>query len=268
MISKSEYEILKSNVLKLEKEYGYEPEYKYKLIDKSFQFEDFDFFKEELSILVKNYGFQVTFMNENESYYHSIMFGELSKWFKKMYLKNHLYWLKHNFEKQVDLRKLNEIEIKNQCVNKFSGKISLIPSLDSIEKVQLLSKLSDYFYSNVEEIHVVSNKINSYPTGKSFALIQNSFGIAEIHNYQFEKNFIKGWDLMYPFYKKSYINDETTYMHFRNHDNFFYLHYGYQVFGLINIDGVPEYYRKNNDPIPIKDKEFLESFKKEVNWEN
>ncbi|WP_072784269.1 hypothetical protein [Flavobacterium haoranii] len=265
MISKLEYEILKSNVLKLEKEYGYEPEFKYKLIDKSFLFEDFDFFKEELSILVKNYGFQVTFMNENESYYNSIMFGKLSKWFKKMYLKNHLYWLKHNFEKQLDIKTLNELPVKDQVIAKYSADLQNQLNLDSIQKNKFIEITANYYFKNIDDLLYISKKYDELPSTYNLGLVQN-YRTVLIHN--FRENTNKTWNLLFPYIKKSYMKNQITNVIFQDFDFYCYLKNGFQKFNSFKINQIPPSFRKNGNEIPIEDKEFLESFKKEVNWEN
>tara|TARA_R110002012_G_scaffold303710_1_gene505710 strand:+ start:9799 stop:10104 length:306 start_codon:yes stop_codon:yes gene_type:complete len=51
------YELAKSEILKLEETYGHETNLKYFLLDRSFENNDIDFFKPELAILVRNHGF-------------------------------------------------------------------------------------------------------------------------------------------------------------------------------------------------------------------
>lgn len=265
-INKSHYYQIKKAVLKIEKEYGYEPEFKYRLLNKSFDVGDVEFLKKELSVLVEKFGFNVAYMTESETYFIAITTGHLKKWFKKMYLKKHLIWLKNNFDKQLDLRKLNELRTKDQLVNGYSAKISQNLALDSIQKKLSLQLLHEFFYLNISTLYSIAQKRNTYPTGKSFGLVQNNFGVAEFHNYQAKENFDKVWLLFYPYYKKSYLNNEMTYMHFRNHDNFSYLHYGFQEFGLIEIKDIPKEYWKNNAQIPIKDIELMKETKKELKW--
>lgn len=265
-LQKDRYFSIKKAIQKLESEFGYEPEFKYRLINQSFIFNDIDFFKKELTILTETYGFDMTYMSENESYFESISNGNLKEWFKQMFLEKHFIWLKNNFEKQIDLRKLNEIRLKDQLVNNYAAKIVQNCNLDSIQKSQELKQLNKFFLSNVTELYTISLKWSVYPTAKSFALIQNNFGVAEFHNNQSIENFDKFWSMFFPFYKKAYLDNQITYMNFRNHDNFSYLHYGIQEFGLISINDVPTEYRKNNNEIPVKDLEFMKKIKKEFKW--
>ncbi len=265
--SKIEYAILKKNILKLEGQSGgYEPDFKYRLLNSSFTHNDILFFKKELSLLVEKYGFNVAYMSGDEKYYNAIMKGDLSKWFKKMYLKCHTKWLKNNFEKQIDLRKLNELAVKDQLVNSYAANVSEIPGLDSIQKERNMKLLSSYFYKNASTLHHITQKHQNLPTAKSFALVQNGYGIVTIHNLQAKANYDNYWTLFYPYYKKAYLKDQIDYMIFRNYDNLSYLHYGYQVFGLISIKNIPDHYRKSNGEIPIKDPDFAKKIKSEFKW--
>lgn len=265
-VNENEYSKLKNNILKLELLSGYEPEIKYHFLNKSFEHDDILYFKKEMTILVEKFGFNVAYMTGKEKYYNSIMTGDLSKWFKKMFLKYHLKWLENNFEKQLDLRNLNELAMKDQLVNGFAAEISQIPRLDSIQKKETLKILSKYFYKNAVDLYNITQKNNNYPNGKSFALIQNSFGIIEIHNLQAKDNYNNYWELFYQYYKKAYLKEQITYIIFRNYDNFSYLHYGFQVFGLINIKDIPEYFKKNNNEIPVKDPDFMNKIKSQFRW--
>lgn len=265
-LSKERYFEIKAAIEKLEKENGYQPDFKYRLLDKSFVFNDIDFFMQELSILVENYGFNIAYTTGSESYFKAITTGELKEWFKEMYLIRHFKWLVNNFDKQFDLRKLNELRMKDQLINSFAAKITHTVKLDSVQKNLQLKHLNDFYYSNIMDLFHIMQKWSVYPTGKSFALVQNNFGVVEFHNNQVRENFDRFWPLFYPYYKKAYLNDEITYMPFRNHDNFSFLHYGFQEFGLISIKNIPLEHRKDDNEIPIKNLDFMLEIRKELKW--
>lgn len=261
------YQNVKKRILKLEEIYGYEAELKYSLINYSYQNKDIDFFKSELSKLVENYGFQLIYLNGRESYYESITKGELAEWFKKMYLKNHFVWLENNFDKQIDLKKLNDIKTKDQLVNSFAIKIGNELNLDSVQKTKKTDLLNNFFFENISELHQISLKNKSYPTGKTFALVQNNFYVAEMHNLQAKTNIERFWFLFYPHLKKAYLNNEITYTTFKSYDQMSFVHFGNQHFGLVKIDEIPEVFMKENlTEIPIVDLEFYKKIKKEFNW--
>lgn len=265
-LTKAEYYKIKKAIQKIESKNGYEPDYKFRLLSKSYTLGDIDFFKKELTILVEKYGFSIAYLNENESYFNSITNGDLKEWFKEMYLKKHFVWLQNNFDKQIDLKKLNELRTKDQLINSFASKIINTCNLDSIQKKAELKLLNESFYSNINDLYNITQKWSAYPNGKSFAIIQNNFGVVEFHNNQSKANFNKVWQMFYPYYKKAYKNNEITYMTFRNHDNFSYLHHGYQEFGLISIKDIPTEYKKTENEIPIKDINFMNEIKLELGW--
>lgn len=269
MMHESEnYKEIKNRILKLEEIYGYEPELKYSFINYSYQNDDLSFFKKELGTLVEKYGFQLIYLNGRESYYESITSGELAEWFKEMFLKKHFIWLKNNFNKQIDLKKLNDIKTKDQLVNSFAIKIGNELQLDSIQKTRKADLLNNFFFENISELHQITSKNNNYPTGKTFALIQNNFWVAEIHNLQAKPNIERFWTLFYPHFKKAYLNNEITYSTFKSYDQMSYVHFGNQHFGLLKVDEIPDVYMKDNlTEIPIVDLEFYEKIKKEFKWE-
>lgn len=267
LVMYTDYPLAKKRFLKLEDRYGCEPELKYRLISQSYRNNDLDFFKKELSILVEKYGFQLIYLKGTEVYYESITKGDLADWFKEMYLENHFKWMKNNFDKQLDLKKLNDIENKDQLIRRFIGIVNRNLTLDSIQKNKLSKSESEFDFENIADLHQITQKWDVYPTGKSFALIQKSFTIAEIHNLKTKENFDRFWLLFYPFYKKAYLNNEITYIQFKNHDNFSYVHHGYQKFGLLNVDDIPDVYMTEGlKEVPLKDFDFYFKILKEFNW--
>jgi len=261
------YQNVKNKIFELEKIYGYEAELKYSLINYSYQYNDIGFFKTELTKLVKNYGFQLIYLNGRESYYESITKGELAEWFKKMYLKNHFFWLKNNFDKQIDLKKLNDIKEKDQLINKYTRQIWNELELDSTQKAKQNNLISDFYFTNIAELYEITTKNSNYPNSKNFALVQNNLYVAEIHNLQAKSNFKKYWTLFYSYFKKAYLNNEITYAIFKSYDQMSFVHFGNQRFGLLEIDKIPEIYKKENlTEVPIVDLEFYWKIKNEFNW--
>lgn len=261
------YQEVKNRILNLEKSYGYEPELKYSLINYSFRNNDIQFFKKEVKILVEKYGLQLIYLNGEEFYYDAITKGELAEWFKDMYLTSHFVWMKNNFDKQIPLKKLNEIKTKDQLINKYTSQIWNELELDSTQKSIQNKLISDFYYTNISELYVIANSNNKYPSAKSFAIIQNNFYVAEIHNLQAKSNIERFWTLFYPYFKKAYLNNEITYSIFKTYDQMSYVHFGNQHFGLLEIDKIPEIYKKENYiEVPIVDLDFYKKIKKEFNW--
>lgn len=259
-----DYNKVKKKIEFLEKEYGFETGLKKRLIEKSFLNGDIVFFKKQLSILTEKYGFDVSYMNENENYYTSIMVGNLSKWFKKMYLKKHTIWLKHNFEKQIDLRKLNEINTKDKILASLYVKVKSIPDLDSVQQNKVITYFNDSYFQNIIEIYAISKRNNFLPNEKNFAVIQNNYNNAIIHN--FIENLDRTWGLLFPYFKEAYLNNEIDYVVFKNYDFYCYLKHGYTEFNSYTIDQIPQEFRKNNNDIPLKNNEWYEKIKKEFKW--
>jgi hypothetical protein len=137
---------LLQNIEKLEKDYNtYEAQYRFMLLESAYTIGKIDFFKAQLAISVEKYGVQVPYMKEKESYYNAIMTGELSSWFKEMYLEKHLIWLKNNFDKQIDLKKMNGLYERDQILIGFSSSLENRIELDTIQKKKKHELLSEYY---------------------------------------------------------------------------------------------------------------------------
>jgi len=267
MVMYTNYPIAKKRVLKLEEKYGYEPELKHNLIRYSFRNNDLDFFKKELTVLVEKYGFQLIYIKETEPYYTAITEGVLSDWFKEMYLEKHFIWMKNNFDKQLDLKKLNDIRDKDLLIRKYTNLLSRKLEFDSIQNINKVKVMSELDFENIADLYQITQKRKKYPTSKSFALIQRNFTVSEIHNIQAKENFDRFWLLFYPFYKKAYLNNEISYIYFKNYDSYSYVHHGYQEFGLLSVEDFPDTYMSSGlKEIPLKDFDFYFKILKEFNW--
>lgn len=269
LVEKTDYEKLKEAVLTLESDYGYESDLKLKLIAFSFYHKDFEFFKEQLSILVEKYGFNVAYMKGDEVYHDELLKGGLSAWFKQMYIKNHGVWLENNFDKQIDQRKLNEIQVKTRFANSIASHLQDAKALDTVVKEEIELKLGEFHFSNVSELYSICRKYDLYPSGKNFALIQNYYEVGLLQNYERKANIERTWLLFEPYFKKSYLKNDIDYGHFKSYDFFNFAHFGYQKYGLISYDDVPRYLRAKNPDlktVPVENAFFVEKNKREMGW--
>lgn len=261
------YPLAKKRILKLEEKFGYEPELKYRLIGQSYRNNDLDFFKKQLTILVEKYGFQLIYLTENEPYYTAITEGELSGWFKEMYLEKHFIWMKNNFNKQLELKKLNDIRDKAVLIRTHTNLLAKKLEFDSIQNSKKNKVMSDSDFENIADLYQVTHKWEKYPTGKSFALIQKNYIMVEMNNLEAKENFERFWLLFYPFYKKAYLNNEISYIHFKNYDSYSYIHHGYQKFGLLKPEEIQDSYMNSGlKEVPLKDFDFYFKILKEFNW--
>ncbi len=264
---RSDYILVKNRINSLEKKYGYEVFLKKRLLDGSYINHDFSFFKKELSILVKKHGFNAIYMKGDEAYFNALMQGNLASWFKKMYIQNHMKWLENNFEKQIDLKQINEINVKDQAMARLGLELYNLTKSDTLLNKEVKNIIEDYNYENLNTLLFISKKYNLLPNDKNFAVIQDSYNSAIIHSFQSKRYLDKVWYLLFPYYRIANLKYEETDVMFRNYDFYAYLNFGYQVFNSFRIQQIPEQFRKNNDEIPIKDKKWLEDLKKELHWD-
>ena len=255
------YDLLK----KMDSEFGYEKDIHLKILEFSYFHNDLDNFKKDLLVLVKNYGFKIDYLTTNENYYNDLINGKLSNWFKKMYLKNHLIWVENNFDKLNDIRALNEINIKDQTLAKLSN-VMLDVNLNQSDSIKIYTVIQRLNAENLQLIYKISEKNNCFILSKKFPVIQNNLNSAIIHNFQM--NLDDSWNLLFPYIKTAYKNNGIDNVIFQNYDFYRYLKDGYQEFNTYKIEQITFDFRKNQDPIPLKDVDFFNEFKKEMIWEN
>ena len=249
---------------KMDAEFGYAKDIHLKILEFSYFHNDLDNFKKDLLVLVKDYGFKIDYLTTNENYYNDLINGKLSNWFKKMYLKNHLIWVENNFNKLNDIRALNEINIKDQTLAKLSN-VMLDVNLNQSDSVKIYTVIQRLNDENLQLIYRISEENNCFVLSKKFPIVQNNLNSAIIHNFQM--NLDDSWNLLFPYIKTAYKNNEIDNVIFQNYDFYRYLKDGYQEFNSYNIEQIPPDFRKNQDSIPLKDVDFLNVFKKEMKWD-
>ena len=265
LLDKSVYYKTYSLLKNIDNEFGYEKDIHFKILEYSYFHNDLDNFKKDLLVLVKDYGFKIDYLTTNENYYNDLMNGKLSNWFKKMYLKNHLIWVENNFDKLNDIRALKEINIKDQTLAKLSN-VMLDVNLNQSDSIKIYTVIQRLNAENLQLIYKISEKNNCFILSKKFPVIQNNINSAIIHNFQM--NLDDSWNLLFPYIKTAYKNNEIDNVIFQNYDFYRYLNDGYQEFNSYKIEQIPPDFRKNQDPIPLKDVDFFNEFKKEMIWEN
>lgn len=265
LLDKSVYYKTYSLLKNIDNEFGYEKDIHFKILEYSYFHNDLDNFKKDLLVLVKDYGFKIDYLTTNENYYNDLMNGKLSNWFKKMYLKNHLIWVENNFDKLNDIRALKEINIKDQTLAKLSN-VMLDVNLNQSDSIKIYTVIQRLNAENLQLIYKISEKNNCFILSKKFPVIQNNLNSAIIHNFQM--NLDDSWNLLFPYIKTAYKNNEIDNVIFQNYDFYRYLNDGYQEFNSYKIEQIPPDFRKNQDPIPLKDVDFFNEFKKEMIWEN
>jgi len=264
------YQKLKSDIKSLEKlEEKPNPEILHTKLSDIFKFNDTDYFKEVLTLLTRKYGYNLSYASGYENYYDAIIKGDLAVWFKEMYIKDHSEWLSENLEKQIDIYRLNSLYDKDQIQRGFFSMIRNVKDLTDNQLKEIRTLEGEVFTNNFENLIDISNKVKNLPKGNSFALIQNGYGIVELHIMQHEDTFDKAWQKMYPLYRKAYINKDISSKYFRDIDSHMYRFNGKQMFNLLKIENFHETQKNNpNDKeIPLANPEQTKKLRQELGWE-
>lgn len=267
-VPNADYVKAKEIILKLDDDYGYEADLHLKLLNLSYKHKDLDFFKMQLSKLVEKHGFTIAYMTGSESYAEAVLKEELFAWFKPMYIKNHAVWLENNFEKQIDLKKLNEARLRDQTISSFGMKIQ--EKLKDTAVYRQFSEIqNDLLFTIVGDVYKISRKYNLFPTGKNFGLIQQDFSNVFQHNFMISQNLERTWILFEPYFKNGYLNNEMDYGYFKKYDIYSFAVKGYQKYGLISVNDLPSYFinqKQEIKEVPIQNAFFAEKAKREFGW--
>ncbi|MGX7667194.1 hypothetical protein [Flavobacterium pedocola] len=268
-VANAEYLKAKELVLKLDEDYGYEADLHLKLINLSYKHNDLEFFKTQLSKLVEKHGFTIAYMTGQESYGDAILKGELAAWFKPVYIKNHAVWLEQNFEKQLDLKKLNDARLRDQVIAVFGVKLQekiqdpvVLPKITEIQNEMLFNVIGD--------VYKISRKYDLFPTGKNFGLIQQDFSGLMQHNFMVSQNLERTWILFEPYFKKGYLKHDLDYGYYKKYDIYSFGVTGFQKYGLISVSDLPQYLIYDKDQIkevPVQNAFFAEKEKRALGWQ-
>jgi len=264
------YQKLKSDIKSLEKlEEKPNPEILHAKLSYIFKLNDTDYFKEVLTLLTRKYGFNLSYASGSENYYNAIIKGDLAVWFKEMYIKNLSEWLSENLDKQIDIYRLNSLHDKDQIQRGFFSMIRNVKDLTENQRKEIRTFEGEVFTNNFENLIDISNKTSNLPKGNSFALIQNGYGIVELHIMQHEDTFDKAWQTLYPLYRKAYLNKDISSKYFRDIDSWMYKYNGKQLFNLLRIEDFHESWRNNpNDTeIPLANPEQTKKLRQELGWQ-
>ena len=264
------YKKLKADIKELEKlEEKTNPEILHNKLRYIYEQNDIDYFKEVLTLLTRNYGFNLSYASGNEPYYNDIIGGNLATWFKEMYIKNHSEWLSENLDKQIVIYRLSTISEKDKLINGISAFFHRSTAFTHEQKELIEEALDDYSFNNIRAIVDVSTDTGLLPTGNSLALVQKGYDIVELHNLQRKNTFEKTWKSLYPLYKASYLNKDISLKKFRTVDFASYKHNGKQIFNSIKIEDMHESWWNNPDDteIPLADPELTKKLRTELGWE-
>ncbi|KGO89810.1 hypothetical protein [Flavobacterium suncheonense] len=267
-VSNTDYLKVKELILKLDEDYGYEADLHLKLMNLSYKHNDLDFFKTQLSRLVEKHGFTIAYMTGSESYAEAVLKGDLAVWFKPMYIKNHSIWLEQNFDKQLDLKQLNEARLKDQLLNSYGMKIK-----EKIQDESVLRQVSDIqnelLFNVLTDVYKIARKYDRFPTGKNFGLIQHDFSMMVQHNFMSADNLERTWILFEPYFKQACLKHDLDYGMYKKYDVYSYVATGFQKYGLITAEDLPWYFfkeKEENPEIPVRNLFFADKFKSEMGW--
>ena len=257
----------KEMLLNLEQENGKWPEQKLQLLSSSYRNGDWEFFKDELLSLVEHNGFDILQLNSGLNYYEALTIGELSVWFRKNYPSLRARWLENNLEKLPYIKALNDLYVKDQTLASIASTINSQDFDDERSKqiwdFMILERTKEHF----SELLDIYKKIGQYPSANSFALPQSPYFLVETHALKTPSISMECLEQIYPYYEKAYLNNEISYLVFRNFDVQLLLSTGKQYFGTVKESEVPESVLDENGKIPVFDEAHLKERRAKLGWD-
>ncbi|HET8810049.1 MAG TPA: hypothetical protein VFM65_07275 [Flavobacteriaceae bacterium] len=261
----------KNLLLELEETTGFLPQERFQLLNDSFEHQDLSFFKKNLRILTKEYGFNLILLNKGINYYKSLTTGELSLWFRKVYPKDRAKWLRENYEKIPYLKQLNDLAVKDQTLAALWNRINSI-TLSEESKKKIRSIFLEKTISNFQDFLWICKETQAYPTSKTFSLTQTPYFLVTTHMLKTPGYSMEYLKKIYPYWEEAYLSGNMDYLSFLNFDSQLFLSTGKQYFGLLKTKEIPEYVLKmkglaKEDAVPVLDEENLGQRRKNLGWD-
>jgi|SRR5690554_4268278 len=261
------YSKAKKMLQNIEKECGKWPEQKLQLLSSSYKIGDLEFFKEQLLILVEYHGFDIFQLNSRLNYYEALTTGELSAWFSENYPSLRAKWLENNFEKLPYIKVLNDLFVKDQTLANLYSTINSQDLEDEKAKEILGTIFLEETKNHFSELLNIYKKIKTYPSAKSFALPQSPYFLVEIHALKIPSISFECLEQIYPYYEKAYLNNQITYLVFRDFDTQLILSTGKQYFGTVKESEIPQSFLDEKGKIPVFKSELLKNRREKLGWD-
>lgn len=217
--------------------------------------------------LVEHYGFDILQLNNRLSYYQALVTGELSNWFKMHYPPLRAKWLENNLEKLPYIKALNDLYVKDQTLANLYSTINSQDFKDEKAKEILDTIFLEETKSHFLELLNIYKKIETYPSAKSFALPQSSHFLVEMHALKIPSISLECLEQIYPYYEKTYLNNQITYLVFRDFDTQLILSKGKQYFGTVKESEIPESFLDKSGKIPVVDAVHLKERRTKLGWD-
>jgi len=200
VLSNENYEDAKSHYVEFSSKYAIDPAQTYLFLYKSLSNNDISFFKKKMSQLIIESGKKYTQIDsvqeiDNGEFIQLMQSKGLIEWAIQISTKNHLNWLKKNYE----VLPLIELGIKLNAVNyslkKFQHTFNFNPDEVNFND----SVYNSLQFKNIEELSKFCEVFNTYPNSFDHGLTYASnFDQILLQNLKIKANFFKTWELLSP----------------------------------------------------------------------
>jgi hypothetical protein len=235
VLSNENYEDAKSHYIEFSAKYSIDPAQTYLFLYKSLSNNDISFFKKKMSQLIIESGKKYTQIDsvqeiDNGEFIQLMQSKGLIEWAIQTSTKNHLNWVKKNYE----VLPLIELGIKLNAVNyslkKFQHTFNFNPDEINFND----SVYNSLQFKNIEELAKFCEVFNTYPNSFDHGLTYASnFDQILLQNLKIKANFFKTWELLSPYIEKKYLEGKLSFMKFVYYDQMSVRHFGYQFYGTL-----------------------------------
>lgn len=246
----SDYSAAKKKLINYEKTMVFDPMYKISFLEYSLANKDIKYFKNEISSLIKNYGYHFNMsdtMSESLSkpINWAIHENGLTYWLAEISKKLYPKWVKNHPEAHSYFSKLDQSRTADQQIRKISFVLfpGLMKSTSDSVVIKSFYKIYDSLKCSIDLENIISiqniciNK-GALPTNfDSGFTISKIIGLIISHNLKEGKNLKQTWERLYYYVEKAYMDGKVSSLLLYEYDYYLNVHYGFQYYGF--LDNVP-----------------------------
>jgi hypothetical protein len=270
--AEKDYQKAKAIYVIYQKKYSFDPNYIRLFLDYSLKNKDVKFFKKEIKILIKNYGFSYSSEDTlkskfEDTFYSGIYDLDLHHWLISASRKYYPKWMSKHPDAIEYERLISLLHTRDQLIRGLSFKYHDVYNQICKENVYdtLLikrvnqiynSKFDKIFYStdceNIKKIASTFLKNNKMITNFDCFNFGNHVNFIVFHNFKGGVNLDETWNSLHIYFEQAYIDGFDSGRFFRSYDYYLNLYQGLQYYGTLG------------ENIPLKDPETFKERKERL----
>lgn len=200
------------------------------LLDYALQNNDTAFFKKEMKMLIRNFGYKLDNYSVYSGFYVDITTGKLSKWFEKTHKKEYSRWKSRNVNEYIASQKIEALFQSDQSLMRLSSELYPLLNAES-ERVFLEELINNEYELIFQNFLSLCSILNELPTNFNSGYLGGNIANLIIDHSISNKLLInKRMELILPYWQISYDKGEIDDYIFWLYDEASIQFFGYQCY--------------------------------------